>query len=133
MKTKICTKCKIKKSILCFYRNKETFINQCKDCRRVVTQKSYYKTIDRRKAYRKKYYFKNKKYLIEINKKWCQSHPELRKKSRQKYYQSHIKKGGLHRYENLVPACQSCNSSKGILMPDIFIARQRKKLQGVSA
>lgn len=83
MKTKICSKCKIKKSIKKFCkdtRKKSGLCSQCKDCRK--------KYNDENKIKRQKYYQDNKETISLKNKQWR----EENKEKLDRYYQKNKKK-----------------------------------------
>lgn len=75
METKICSKCKIEKSINEFCNNKKKKDNKniwCKEC-----QSEYYKqNSDKIKKQHKKYFKKNKNKIIECNKKYYEQNKE---------------------------------------------------------
>jgi hypothetical protein len=77
-KDKVCKKCKIRKGISEFYKNKTTsdgLTYSCKACLSIE-----------REPYRKIYYQKNKEKLIKISKDWGTSHKDRRMNSNLKRY-----------------------------------------------
>ncbi len=82
MKTKICTKCSIKKDIFEFSKNRA----DCKKCKALYDIEYRKNNKLKLREKRKKYYIKNKKKLLKRNKRWRIINSLKYKKSKQKYY-----------------------------------------------
>lgn len=90
METKICSKCKIEKTIDCFRKEKRTkngLQAQCKMCEKEYRLKNREKQIN----YMKEYYKKNKEELLQKNKTYRENHKE-EKKLNDKFYRENHKK-----------------------------------------
>lgn len=84
MNTKICTKCKINKSLNMFSYNRGRPRPQCKECRVKESRQYYYKNLEDRKIYHKKHLqklYKNDQTRLRLNEISANS----RKKKIQKY------------------------------------------------
>ncbi len=84
MKTKICSKCKEKKSITEFFKNKKMkdgLFSECKECRSKYAKDYRKKNRNRIKKYKREYYKKNKEYIKEKSRKYRKNNPEKVKKA----------------------------------------------------
>lgn len=91
METKVCPKCGEEKPLTgeYFYKTKrnnhESFSSYCKRC--VLKQQKEYcqRDPEKQKIKRKKYYENNKVRITECNKIYCELHPDISRKAKQKY------------------------------------------------
>ena len=90
MKTKICTKCGVKKNIDCFRKEKRVKSGlqaQCKMCEREYRLKNREKQIN----YMKEYYKKNKEELLQKSKTYRENHKEEKRLNDKFYRETHKK------------------------------------------
>ncbi len=109
MLIKICTKCKVKKNIIEFQRDKTTkdgYYPSCRNCKRIYGKKFYKKNKEKLikkameygtknahkiKKTKRKYREKNKIYFKEYNKKWYNENRQYIFEYKKKYNQNHKK------------------------------------------
>jgi len=75
MDTKICSKCRITKTIDSFHkspRNKDGRAGLCKECAKVRARQHYHRNIDKIHAYRRNEYIKNRDKLLNKGRLWQQ-------------------------------------------------------------
>lgn len=89
MKTKVCAKCKIKKNISEFYRkpSSSNYKSQCRECQTKYSTEYRKKHPIKSKRKAKKFYYKNRKKLLLINKIWREEH----KKERAAYNKEYVR------------------------------------------
>lgn len=90
MKSKICTKCNIKKELSEFYFRKDTnrYRNECKECH-ILQKKEYFLLNKDIRLKQQKYHYKeNKEEILKRNKKWFEKNKEKRAEYCKKYNQN---------------------------------------------
>jgi hypothetical protein len=99
IQTKICSKCKVEKSVECYSKNKKTkdgLQSYCKDCKNHQFKQYYQKNLEKLREYRQE----NKEKVRERDKKYRQENTEKIKERKKQYYQKNLEKVREYYQEN---------------------------------
>ena len=130
MKSKICTNCKVEKTLDLFFTHSiQGYQSQCKQCQ-LNSLNKYWKT-PRGQAYRKKYYQDHKELFAEATKKWRKANPEKSNQFIYNWYEKNVKTfvAIQDKYQSKIPPSVYCIKYNDEV---VYVGKSRKPLGRVN-